>query len=285
MVERATKVEVHYFDDKLWYEIYKQNAKHTVMGSLSNIASHMRDKFPNDFPNCDRYKVDRALERLENTGRIERWADGRYRYTMAKQVIFDTPDDNSFFIDENPIPLGKKAVGIYNYMVSNRFIGTSHRVSMKSLARMFDIDERSVRKIIERINNDGYIFPETMQPFEFIIMGNVDRNGGYYIVSNDDEFRAYCRRYDHIVYKAARKARIGRKKWGNDNQFQGKLESIEKEIKFFYDHNFTGKIRLEKHIADDIKNAPLNKKIDEDNLENKVEKEIYYYDDGTEIPF
>ena len=285
MVERATKREIHYFDDKLWEVIYKRNEKHTIMGSLSNIATHMRDKFPNDFPDCDRYEVDRALERLENADRMERWLDGNNYYTMAKQKIFHSNDDNSFFIDENPIPVTKTAIGIYNYMIDNRFIGKAHRIGMKTLAKKFDIAERTVREIIERINNDGYVFPERMQPFEFIIMGNVDRDGGYYIVSNDNEFRTYCRRYDHIVFKASRKARLGRKKWGNDEQFQAKLESIEKEIKFFYDHNYSGELRVEKHVANEIKNLPYSQEIDQDNLENKEEKEIYYYDDGTQMPF
>ena len=285
MVERATKREIHYFDDKLWYEIYKRNEKHTIMGSLSNIASFMRDKFPNDFPDCNRYEVDRALERLENVDRIERWLDGQNYYTMAKQVLFESSDESSFFVDENPIPLSKTAVNIYNFMVDNRYIGKSHRISMKALAKKFDIVERTVREIIERINNDGYIFPERMQPFEFIIMGSTDRDGGYYIVSNDDEFRAYCRKYDHIVYKAARKGRTGRRKWGSDEQFQAKLESVEKEIKFFYDHNYSGELRVEKHMAKEIANSPFNEEIDKDNIKNREEKIVYYYDDGTEMPF
>jgi len=282
---RSTKKDIHYFDDMLWYEIYEQNEKHTIMGSLSNIAMHMRNKFPNDFPTCDRHEVDRALERLENADRIERWLDGKNYYTMAKQKIFHANDENSFFVDEKPIPVTKTAINIYNFMVDNRYIGTAHRISMKALAKKFDIDERSVRKIIERINNDGFIFPERMQPFEFIIMGNVDRDGGYYIVSNDDEFRAYCRRYDHIVYKAARKARLGRKKWGNDEQFQAKLESVEKDIGFFYDRNFNGEYRVEKHIADEVKEMPFTQKIDKDNKENKPEKTIYYDDNGKPLPF
>jgi hypothetical protein len=285
MTERATKREIHYFDDKLWVEVYEHNEKHTIMGSLSNIAAHMRNKFPNDFPNCDRYEVDRALERLENADRIERWLDGKNYYTMAKQQLFQSSDDNSFFIDENPIPLSKTAVNIYNFMVDNRYIGKAHRIAMKALAKKFEIDERSVRKIIERINNDGYVFPEGMQPFEFIIMGNTDLEGGYYIVSNDNEFRAYCRRYDFIVFKASRKARTGRKKWGNDEQFQAKLESIEKEIKFFYDHNYSGEVRVEKHMANEIAKLPFHQEVDQDNIKNKEEKIIYYYDDGTPIPF
>lgn len=285
MTERATKVEIHYFDDKLWAEIYERNEKHTVMGSLSNIAAHMRDKFPKEFPDCDRYKVDRALERLENADRMERWLDGQNYYTMAKQTIFHSEEENSFFVDENPITLNKTAINIYNFMIDSRFIGKAHRIGMRALAKKFEIDERSVRKIIERINNDGYIFPEGMQPFEFIIMGNVDRDGGYYIVSNDNEFRTYCRRYDHIVYKAARKARTGRRKWGSDEQFQAKLESVEKEIKFFYDHNYSGELRVEKHMASAIKESPFNEEIDKDNIKNKEKKVVYYYDDGTQIPF
>lgn len=285
MTERATKREIHYFDNKLWAEIYEHNEKHTIMGSLSNIASHMRNKFPNDFPNCDRYEVDRALERLENTDRIERWLAGNNYYTMAKQIIFRSNDDNSFFVDENPIAVTKTAIGIYNFMVDNRYIGTAHRIAMRSLAKRFEVVERTVREIVERINNDGYIFPEHMQPFEFIIMGNVDRDGGYYIVSNDNEFRTYCRKYDHIVFKASRKARTGRRKWGSDEQFQAKLESIEKEIKFFYDHNYSGELRVEKHKANEIKNLPFHQEVDQDNLKNKEEKVVYYYDDGSEIPF
>ncbi len=205
---------------------------------------------------------------------------------MAKQQLFKSNDDNSFFVDENPIPVTKTAVGIYNFMVDNRYIGKAHRISMRALAKKFDIVERSVRKTIERINNDGYIFPEGMQPFEFIIMGNTDLEGGYYIVSNDNEFRTYCRRYDYIVYKASRKARAGRKKWGNDEQFQAKLEAVEKEIKFFYDHNYTGELRVEKHMANEIKNKPFHEEIDQDNLTNKEEeKEVYYYEDGTPIEF
>lgn len=174
---RATKKDIHYFDDKLWYEIYEQNEKHTIMGSLSNIATHMRNKFPNEFPNCDRYEIDRALERLENAGRIERWADGKYRYTMAVQMVHKDYDEGSFFVNEKPIPVTKTAIDIYRFLVDNRYVGSSHRIGMKPLAKKFDIDDRTLRKIIERINNDGYIFPNNMTPFEFIIMGNVDREG------------------------------------------------------------------------------------------------------------
>lgn len=109
--------------------------------------------------------------------------------------------------------------------------------------------------------------------------------GGYYIVSNDDEFRAYVRRYEHIIYKAARKARIGRKKWGNDEQLQAKLEAVELAIGYFYEHNFTGETRVEKHIGDKLSKMPIGQQVDKDNLNNKPQEIIYYDDDGNPLPF
>lgn len=232
-----------YFDEQLWLMIWYA-ANHTAVASLQIMSNLMAEK---GFKDCNKNKIDRALERLQARGKIDRYWDGKKWVTKALRELYIYDDGgSSFFIDEKPIKADKKVMNICNYFLENHLIGRGHRVSMKFLGRWFDIEERKIRSIIERINFRGYIFPENFD-WDYLIMGDIGL-GGYFIVETEDEARMFVRQYDHKLYKASRKSRIAREKLGLDNQMSARLKEFELEIEMDYEQEY----KQIKTIGDDL---------------------------------
>ena len=239
------KKTVLYYDDQLWLMIYDSATNHQAMCSLQTLSDEMVRK---GFADSNKNKVDRALERLGARGKIDRHWDGKYYRTTALKEVYVFDEPNSYFVDEKPIKLTIKAQQVYNYFIDNKLVGRRNTVSMKFLAKWIDIDERFLRKIIERINNRGYTFGDG-QTFTRKIMGSYNvRNSGYYLVETKLEEDDYLRRYDTTTYKASRKSRIGREDFGRHDQVSAVLVRVEDVMMEHYEQTFS----QVKAISDDM---------------------------------
>lgn len=245
-----TQREINKFDDFVWKMVW-DSAKHTIMASLQQFADHMNKKYPNEFWGVvDKNMIDRAFKRLEEMGRITTTTNGKYTYRTAMQQVsvFDYSDD-AFFVDEKPKLAEQIAVDIYNYFLSNAIIGRSNSVSMGWLAKFFNVDERYLRRIVERINFRGYTFPDG-STFKYKIIGDIGR-GGYYLAETVEEAFVHITTYEHKLFQASRKARILREDYGLHGQMSAVLKDVEDDLKSSYEQEYIriqtkGKELLEK---------------------------------------
>ncbi len=215
------------------------------MASLDKLSDLMIKK---GFKDSNKNKVDRALERLQGRGKIDRHIDGKYYITIAMREVYVYDEPNAYFVDEKPVKLTPKAQQVYNYFIDNKLVGRRNTVSMRFLAKWIDVDERHLRRIIERINNRGYTFGNG-QTFTRKIMGSYNvQNSGYYLVETKQEEDDYLRRYDQALYKASRKSRIGREDFGRNDQISANLERIEDVMLEHYEQTFS----QVKSVSDDI---------------------------------
>jgi len=240
-MSRKTKL---YYDDVLWYEIFKC-LDHKSMASLQQLSDLMVKR---GFKDSNKNKTDRALERLQARGKIDRHFDGKYYITTALKSVYVFDEPNSYFVDEKPIKLTIKGQQVYNYFIDNKLVGRRNTVSMKFLAKWVGVEERQLRKIIERINNRGYTFGDG-QTFTRKIMGSFNiNNSGYYLVETKEEEDMYLKRYDQALYKASRKSRIGREDFGRHDQISANLERIEDKMLEFYEQSYS----QVKTVSDDM---------------------------------
>ena len=219
------KKEALFFDEQLWALIHEQKNNKTT-GSLQALANYMNKS--KGFKDITKQQVGRALDRLQERGKIERIWNGLLWVTTALVQVYSLKDMHTIFVDEKPILADKKVIRICNYFILNNLIGKARRVSMKFLAKWFDIEERYLRKIVERINFNGFIYPENFK-FDYIIVGDFGL-GGYFIAETEEEGYRYLTRYEHNIFVNSRKARILRHKLGLHNQMSAKLKEVEEEL-------------------------------------------------------
>lgn len=257
-----------YYDEMLWLMIY-DSTNHRAMCSLQTMSDEMVKK---GFVDSSKQKVDRALERLIQRGKIQRYTDGKYYITEALIQVSVYDDFNSFFVDEKPIIANDLVLRLCNYMRDNRYIGRAHRIPMDKLAKWFDIDDRQLRRIVERLNFDGYILPDKFD-WDYIIVGDIGL-GGYFIAETMKEGLYYLKKYENTIYKASRKSRILRKKLGLHNQMSSKYQLLEIEIKNEHEDD----MKRVQTFGDQLLKTALPS-------ETKNEKEVYLDDDGNPLPF
>ena len=211
------------FDEVLW-ALIRSASSHQSMDkdkprSLSKLAELRVSK---GFKDCNKNKVDRALTRLEEQNKIERRWNGHYYITKALLKVYvkeQTNDNSNAWINRKQRPAPPIAYKIYNYFKVNG-VGLQQALlsntAMSKMATLFNVTERTFRLHIENIVFDIYLLSNG-KVFDRLIYGDT-RNGGYYMISNDDEANRMLAELDLELYTISMKRSIVRRKLGYDNQ-------------------------------------------------------------------
>lgn len=227
------KIETVAFDEVLW-ALIRSASSHQSMDkdkqqSLSKISDLMVSK---GFEDCNKNKVDRALIRLEEQNKIERKWNGSHYITTALLKVYvkeQTNDNSNAWINRKQRPAPPIAYKIYNYFKVNG-VGLQqallNKTGMSKLAKLFDVTERTFRLHIENIVFDIYLLSNG-KVFDRLIYGDT-RNGGYYMVSNDEEAKRMLSELDLELYTISMKRSIVRRKLGYDNQTNMTFSDFEK---------------------------------------------------------
>jgi|LGVF01.2.fsa_nt_gb hypothetical protein len=205
---------------------------------------------------------------------------------MTKISILSDYDEMVF---SHPLPLyshrttPEKAFLVQKYLRLN-CVGYINRISMKELAKRFasrgqtvPTSEREIREIIKMTNNDVYVKRDNT-PFERVIMSNSSpfNVGGYWLVATETEA-------DEVIERSRAKA------MSNWSDYWHIVNKIKRQNQYRIRGSETQQAVF-KAISDDLKANPIMDEINNVKREKKSipkdnTKEIYYYEDGTQIPF
>ena len=213
------------FDEMLLLLIKQTYSGTPLMGSYQQFADLMTSK---DIE-CDRQVVRRSLERLQEQGKISHKWNGKYFLTTPlKQISVNVKPHIDNIQDCTPI-----VYQIYDYF-KMCCVGEINAISMEYIASKYNVSEREVRDIIDKINFRGYTL-KNGSTFKRKVFGN---NKGYYMIANANEWKQMRHKRVLKLLNAVKELSILDEDFGLDNQYKLKLSEYSKE--------------LEKSLSDDL---------------------------------
>lgn len=225
-----------YFDDKLWSLIRKGQENSSMDKDKKQSLSKFADLMNKEGFDCNKNTVDRALTRLEEKGKIKRKWTGSYYITTALLEVYvdeDVEANRNAWINRKQRQAPPIAYEIMDYLKMNG-VGLnqstlSDKTNMAVMAKKLDITERTLRLHIENLVFDVYLLSNG-KVFDRLINGD-QKNGGYFLVTNDDELSKMLAEWDLQLYTVSKKRSIIRRKAGLDNQMNMTFTDFEKEYR------------------------------------------------------
>ena len=117
---------------------------------------------------------------------------------------------------------------VYNYMKMH--IGMNNAISMSWLATATQLSERSIRRIIEELNNGVVVTANGVNFKRKIGHSHNNKKGGYYLISNRREANIYIQQRVNKLRKIGQSLKIAQYDFGLDNQTRITFSKQEKKM-------------------------------------------------------